>query len=248
MYITDLFRTFVYHQKREAMITTMQFKTLDDLYKYYNTVLFEGSLADCIVNLSRDKRSFGFFAANRWEKAGEADTAVVHEISINPDYMTRTDKAWHSTLVHEMCHLWQWDAGKPSRRGYHNKEWALKMQEVGLMPSDTGAPEGLKVGQSMSHYVIEGGAYEQAFNTLSDEDLKNLRLQYKPAFSGEDLTPGRKRGGGTEAGTEEGEGEQEPKSGKRQKYTCSCENKVWGKSGLKLFCPDCDTYYQEGEA
>ena len=39
-----------------------------------------------------------------------------------------------------MTHLEQAHFGKPSRNGYHNKEWADLMERVGLMPSDTGAP------------------------------------------------------------------------------------------------------------
>lgn len=80
------------------MITTAQFKTLDDLYKFYNEAIFEGRLAECIVNMSRHGGAYGFFAANRW-KGDNMDRKIIHEISINPDYMNRPDQDWHSTLV-----------------------------------------------------------------------------------------------------------------------------------------------------
>ena len=48
------------------MITTIQFKTLDDLYQFYNDAIFNGELSECIVNMSRHGGAFGFFAANRW--------------------------------------------------------------------------------------------------------------------------------------------------------------------------------------
>lgn len=84
------------------MITTIQFKTLDDLYRFYNQAIFGGELSDCIVNMSRHGGAYGFFAANRWR--GENETKkIIHEISINPDFMNRDDIEWHSTLVHEMC-------------------------------------------------------------------------------------------------------------------------------------------------
>lgn len=35
------------------MITTIQFKTLDDLYQFYNDAIFNGELSECIVNMSR---------------------------------------------------------------------------------------------------------------------------------------------------------------------------------------------------
>jgi hypothetical protein len=47
-----------------------------------------------------------------------------------------------STLVHEQAHLWQHHFGKPGRGRYHNREWAAKMVEIGLIPSATGEPGG----------------------------------------------------------------------------------------------------------
>ncbi|MCS3273396.1 SprT-like domain-containing protein (plasmid) [Bacteroides fragilis] len=89
----------------------------------------------------------------RW-KGENVEKKIIHEISINPDFMDRPDKDWHSTLVHEMCHLWQEDFGKPSRNNYHNnKQWATKMIEIGLMPSDFGEPGGKTTGQQMTHYT-----------------------------------------------------------------------------------------------
>lgn len=161
----------------QVMITTIQFKTLDDLYRFYNQAIFGGELSDCIVNMSRHGGAYGFFAANRWRGENEAKK-IIHEISINPDYMNREDIEWHSTLVHEMCHLWQEDFGKPSRGGYHNRQWADKMIQVGLMPTSTGEPGGQMTGQSVTHYIIPDGKFEQVFKTLSSEDLQNLRLRY----------------------------------------------------------------------
>ena len=42
------------------MITTIQFKTLDDLYRFYNQAIFGGELSDCIVNMSRHGGAYGF--------------------------------------------------------------------------------------------------------------------------------------------------------------------------------------------
>ena len=120
--------------KAKDMITTVQFKTLDDLYKFYNEAIFEGNLAECIVNMSRHGGAYGFFAANRW-RSGQGDKQIVHEISINPDYMNRTDKEWHSTLVHEMCHLYcrENNIKEVSRGGkYHNKRFKEVAEAHGL--------------------------------------------------------------------------------------------------------------------
>lgn len=218
------------------MITTTQFKTLDDLYNFYNQAIFRGSLAECIVNMSRHGGAYGFFAPERW-RGENAEHAIVHEISLNPDYMNRTDKEWHSTLVHEMCHLWQEDNGTPSRSGYHNKQWAAKMQEVGLMPSETGIEGGKTTGQRVSHYVMPGGVFETVFNTLKQEELENLRLKYKPRFAIEVAKPSGGAGTDEEEGSEGEEGEgKKRRQGVKVKYTCSCGNNVWGKPDLSLHC------------
>ena len=65
------------------------------------------------------------------------------EIALNPDtFEDRTDMEILNTLAHEMCHLWQHYFGKPSRGGYHNREWATMMEKIGLMPSSTSEPGG----------------------------------------------------------------------------------------------------------
>jgi predicted SprT family Zn-dependent metalloprotease len=62
----------------------------------------------------------------------EVAVEVVDEIALNPrTFIDRTDREIVSTLVREMVHLWQFHFGKPGRRGYHNKQWATKMEEIG---------------------------------------------------------------------------------------------------------------------
>lgn len=230
------------------MITTIQFKTLDDLYKYYNEHLFGGELPECIVNMSRKGGSYGFFAPERW-KGESMQKKVIHEISVNPDFMDRPDKEWHSTLVHEMCHLWQQDFGKPSRSSYHNKQWASKMEQIGLMPSDTGEPGGKTTGQQVSHYILGGGLFERVFNLLKAEDLENLRLKYRPVMflDNAPIIVPPSINVDTDSSSDEDNGAQsiETKSGRRVKYTCGCGNNVWGRAGLWLRCEECNMLFLE---
>ena len=183
------------------MITTVQFKTLDDLFDYYNKELFDNILKDCIVNMSRKGGAYGFFSSNRWKTEENGERRLVHEISINPDYMDRPFKEWHSTFVHEMAHQWQQDFGEPSRNGYHNKEWAGKMKKIGLIPSDTGEPGGKQTGQNMTHYIDPDGPFIKAFNKLTTETLEAFRLKYLPAYTLPSVTRRKQEaGGGTEGG------------------------------------------------
>ena len=239
------------------MLTTQQFSTLDDLYAFYNVELFGAALPDCIINLSRRPRSRGFFAYNLWAavyKNNSEDTEYSHEISINPDYMLRPAIDWHSTFVHEMVHLWQFEFGKPARAYFHNREWVDKMESIGLIPSDTGKPGGKKIGQSIAHYIDPDGLYYKVFNSLDEDALNTLRLRYLPVISLESLkksnyvitNPGDAGGDESTEGAEVTGTEEETKiskSGIRLKYTCPCGNNVWGKSGLLIHCLECDGNY-----
>ncbi|EPZ1174197.1 SprT-like domain-containing protein, partial [Escherichia coli] len=73
-----------------------------------------------------------------------------------------------STLVHEMVHVWQhYTPGiKKCRGGYHDRVWGEKMEQIGLMPSNTGLPGGRKTGQQMTHYIIRGGRFQTAVYDL----------------------------------------------------------------------------------
>ncbi len=113
--------------------------------EFFNARLFGGKLPACLVTLQRSKKTYGFFAGQRFGlKTGKGAT---DEIALNPSHFEqRTTEQTLSTLAHEMAHQWQQHHGKPSRTGYHNKEWAAKMIEVGLVPSATGQKGGKQVG------------------------------------------------------------------------------------------------------
>lgn len=104
----------------------------------------------------------GYFSADRF--SGRIDEFGRHELTLNPDhFIGRSDEEITSTLAHEMAHVWQHQHGKPSARGYHNKEWAAKMKAIGLQPSNTGAVGGKETGQQMMHYIIAGGPFQRAY-------------------------------------------------------------------------------------
>ena len=193
--------------------TKQQFNALEELFNYYNNMLFGKELPACIVNFSESTSGNGFFIAERWKSKSEAP---VHEICLNPNTMNRGNDKWHSTLVHEMVHLWEKVNGTESRYNYHNRKWAKKMEAIGLMPSKTGNPGGAKTGRPMSHYIIKGGEFEIAFRKIASDSLMRLTLP---------LTPNRFFGA----------------SNKRKiKYVCKCDTKVWGKAGLLISCMVCN--------
>jgi hypothetical protein len=152
--------------------TTELWTALAKSFDFFNEELFGSELdaSKVMLNASRRSRAAGFYRPRSWTGEGNRKEGGIDEISINPDHMGhKTPRRILSTLVHEMAHMWQEHFGKPSKKGYHNKEWANKMEEVGLMPSDTWGPGGKKTGPKVSHYVIEGGVFDEAFKKMPKE-------------------------------------------------------------------------------
>jgi len=146
--------------------TLDQFSKYQQAYDYFNRSLFGGELAPCLLNFSRHRGAMGFFVPSRWKNT---KGQTVHEISLNPDTLQRPLAESMGTLVHEMCHQWQFDHGTPSRNGYHNAEWANKMIEIGLTPSSTGQPGGNPTGQKVSHYITKGGRFLESLDQMPAE-------------------------------------------------------------------------------
>jgi predicted SprT family Zn-dependent metalloprotease len=205
-----------------ATPTTDQYRQFQYLHGYFNEKLRLGVQA-AMLAFSRKARTFGYFAADRWRDHGE-DSSRVSEIALNPDCLSHTAREIAATIVHEMVHQWQHEHGeKKSRRGYHNAEWASKMENVGLMPSSTGKPGGNKTGAKMSDYVIEGGPFAVAFDELPPGALL-------PFISG-----------GAEAGDGGLPKPPKPKDPSKTPFVCAggCKSRMWGKPSLQATCKAC---------
>ena len=139
---------------------------LQEAFDFLNAKLFGGKLPDAFFNYTRKPRMLGHFAPDRY--SGRVGQFKKPEIALNSDsFVSRTDEQIVGTLAHEMVHLKQEVFGKPSKRGYHNREWAEMMKAIGLMPSNTGAIGGKETGQQMDHYILPDGAFACAFAELA---------------------------------------------------------------------------------
>lgn len=198
----------------------MHLQYITNTFKYYNEKLFHNKLPEVVFAISRDNKMSGMFNPDLWEdKSG----SLVHELTLNPDYINPYDVEFHQTLIHEMCHLQQYLFGKPGKSGYHNKEFSEIMLDVGLQTSSTGTTTGSKVGRRMYDLVIEGGSFQKAFQKLQETRFEQLEI--KPIKKNKEPTKGA--------------------SGKRSKYTCLCGLNVWGKEGLDVFCSKCNKPYNQ---
>jgi predicted SprT family Zn-dependent metalloprotease len=199
--------------KSPSMVEYSGFQTAFD---FFNAKLFKNTLPHVLVTLQRHAKARGYFAPERFAERGGKQR--VHEIALNPDtFCDESDERILSTLAHEMAHLWQQVHGTPPRRCYHDREWAAKMKEVGLQPTENGEPGGKETGQRVTHYVIKGGPYQRAFNELA---RKGLKLHWESPAGMAAETKAKKES--------------------KTKYTCpACEQNAWAKPDAVLICGNC---------
>lgn len=157
------------------------YQSLECAYQHFNEELFDGVLPPVLFTVQRQKGTLGYFVPDRWSSPSGSNC---HEIAINPAHMGESRVIdVMQTLVHEMAHCWQYCFGTPSRYGYHNKEWAYKMIEVGLQPTVTGKPGGAIVGEHMSDYVIENGRFKHSCISLIQKREFHIPWIYRLTYS-----------------------------------------------------------------
>jgi hypothetical protein len=140
--------------------TVATYAALERAFDHFNAELFGASLPPCLLTLRSSPRTHGYMHRHRFVNIGSQQ---VDELGINPGYFAiQTTEEVLSTIAHEMVHHWQNHCGSPSKSLPHNREWAEKMESVGLMPSHTGLPGGKRTGRTMSDYMLPDGAFIQS--------------------------------------------------------------------------------------
>ena len=189
------------------------YPVLQKAYDHFNKKVFGNKLPNCLITLSAELKSArGYYRHHPFEHSDDKKQ-VTDEISLNPFTFTgRTDREIYSTLVHEMVHLWQHHFGVKNTKTHHDSEWADKMEEIGLMPTSTGVEGGKRTGRKVTHYIIEGGTF----------DIAEQSLGVAIPWRGVPRAAKKK------------------KPPRRTKYTCpECGLNVYGKPGIALSCVEC---------
>jgi len=196
------------------------YQLLQDAYDFFNAHLFDSELPQCLITLQRKRGAGGYFWAEIYRTRDQEDDTTISEIALNPETFDRDERDLLSTLAHEMCHAWQeYQGEKKARKGYHDREWAEKMLEIGLKPISYDQP-GKMTGQRVSHEIVDNDRFDIACTTFLK--LATDRLKW---FS---LKPTKK----------------DTKKNKI-KYTCrGCGANVWGKPDMSIFCGVCEEEYQ----
>ncbi len=244
--------------------TEQAYAELQQAYDHFNERLFDSRLPGALITLQREKDTFGYFSRKRW--VGRRVDERVDEIALNPSYFAVVPLVEVlQTLVHEMAHQWQHHFGNPGRGRYHNHEWAAKMEEIGLMPSDTGRPGGRRVGQKMADYAVDGGLFLESCEELITQSFTISWLDRFPTIKQLSMAQhlhsqeiSEEAGGGRSPLNElirdavEADGGQGPivrptvaKVQTRNRYLCPCNIKVWGRPGLKILCGSCGGEFAE---
>ena len=202
--------------------TTQTYTSLATAYDFFNRELFSGSLPPCLITMQRHKGAYGFFSGERFANTTNPKE-ITDEIALNPvHFATRKPNEVLSTLAHEMVHLWQHHYGKQPRKGYHDKQWAAKMHEIGLIPTASGEPGGKETGQKVTHLIEENGRYALAVSKLLTEH---------PAILYSDRS--------------ENNTARKKKAASKTKYTCpGCGLNAWAKPDAPLVCGDCQEQMQ----
>ncbi len=239
------------------------YEVLQQAYDFFNGQLFEGKLPACLITVQRIRSTMGHFSANRWASPAGDKT---HELALNPAYFGHhTIIEVLQTLVHEQCHLWQHEFGGPVRVSYHNKEWADKMESVGLIPSATGKSGGQKTGQTMSDYPAPDGLFLAACVELLGQGFALPWVDRVAALSEAcqvrepEMLPDEKEMA-IDAGIRQlletpisalvpgiDDSEEIRQAARKKRKLCyrcdGCGAKVWGKVGLNIICGNCDRLF-----
>jgi len=243
------------------------YKELADAYDFYNEALFNNRLPKCIITLSTKVNYFGCFRPNNFISTNNKEEKM-HEISLNMYYFAlRQLPLTLSTLVHEMCHLKNYEDGEFGKTlCYHNKNFAILMKNIGLIPSATAEPGGKMTGQSMSHYIEEGGKFEcktkelinkgfllpfveRIYNdvkeyTVDNSNMNSIKKSNKPGYY-IDENKEEFKGEEVKCGKDEN-GEEIIKIIKKDvkklknRYTCKCGFVLYGRPNLDITCNKCN--------
>lgn len=229
--------------------------TLSDCYDVFNERLFDGMLRGCVLTFEDRGQHFGYYREKGFVgREGERRD----EICLNPSFFLAStgDLELLQTLVHEQAHQWQYQFGTPSRRTYHNREWANKMLSIGLIPSTTGKPGGSMVGQKMADYPQEGGQFlriagevlasKQLIRWYKEGTVIRRAQEYAAAPADEvppmvammaALMPSPAAGPAVDQAATSGKPAATPS---KVSYRCpDCKARAWGKPGLSLICGKC---------
>lgn len=248
--------------------TQQAYAELQQAYDHFNDLLFGGQLPPCLITLQREKATFGYFSSNRFTRADgrftdeiamnptyfaavplvETFQTLVHEMVHlwqshfgSPGRGRYHNHEWANKM--ESIGLMPSATGAPGgkRTGDHMADYALKggrfLQAcAALLTSDFTiswydrfpAQKQLQIGMSSMAMDLSP---EVGGGRLPAQSLPDLA----PALAAAQYLSSSHEGDGRKLYV----ANQQPNKSNRVKYTCPCDQSVWGKPGLSLICGTC---------
>ena len=197
---------------------------LNKLFDLLNDEFFEGALARPTITIMSTPKAFGSFSLR--DDAWITKNGKTHEINIGAGTLARPIENVCATLLHEMCHYWDFVNGvKDTSRGYsyHNKRF-----------KDTAESHGLTV----THSERYGWSHTEPADALLDFVLYNGLTDI---LINRNESTGFAIGGGTgtHSGTPVPTVTKKPSS--TRKYICPCCGmSVRATKVVRIACMDCD--------
>lgn len=192
---------------------------LEVLFDKFNKAFFESKLEKPVITVSPDstRGAYGWCTGwKAWKNGSEGEG--FYEINLCAEYLNRPFEETCSTLIHEMCHLWNLQEGvqDTSRGGtYHNKRFKEAAEAHGLTVEKT-----VKNGWSKT--------------TLTPETEAFVKGMEKQAFS---LV--RPKVGGLKGAS---------KKQSSRKYVCPCCGAIIrATKEVNVICGDCEVSFEESE-
>ena len=152
------------------------------LFDIFNSVFFGRELPPVMLTLQEQRSAHGYYRFSASPKGGIWTNGkdTLSEIGLNPLvhfelFAKGEGKRAVSTLLHEMCHHWEFTCAAQSdnkipKDNYHGKTFSAKMESLGLYTTNDGTKDGARIGRTITHLVMtqENGLGEGAYSQIYD--------------------------------------------------------------------------------
>ena len=195
---------------------------LNKIFDLLNEAFFESALSRPTITIQSTPRAYGHFSLR--DDTWISKLGATHEINIGAGTLARPIENVCATLLHEMCHYWNYEHGVQdcSRGGtYHNKRFKEAAEARGLIitHSERYGWSHTEPGDALLDFVLEYGLTDILLNR---NEYSGLQIGGTGTHSGTATPPTRK-----------------PSS--TRKYICpKCGMSVRATRTVNIGCLDCN--------
>lgn len=204
---------------KELVKTSRTAGQLEKIFRELSTDLFNGELEEPIITLSPSNRTYGHVTIiKNWTVKEEKK----YELNISSTWLDRPIENIITTLIHEMCHLWNMAHDiKDTSRGtvYHNKKFK-ECAETHL----------LKVEFSEKYGWCETQPTDELIEYILTKGWEEIKICRDVENEGR-INKGPKGGE---------EGSEKKRTSSTRKLACPCcGNSVRATKTINILCGDC---------